>query len=163
MKKPSRNDVVAVVDDDPGVLQALADAFHLFGLRSARYTNAELLLQSLHPRQPILVTEEVPGFPVVQHLVGVVLDLNLPGLTGLEAARRLRARFPDLPMAVITALRPAQFATFGDWPKDVAYLRKPFDLDALEAALPQLLAEQALHGEHQAAGTLMPPPHPGAT
>lgn len=139
MKKPSRNDVVAVVDDDPGVLQALSDALGLYGLRCALYPTAEDLLAALHPRQPMVVTEDVPGFPVAHHLVGAVLDLNLPGISGLEVARKLRRPFPDLPLAIVTALNPSQFASFGDWPSGVAYLRKPFDLDALEAAFPLLV------------------------
>ena len=34
----------------------------------------------------------------------VVLDLMLPGIDGLEVCRRLRARDPDLPVVMLTAL-----------------------------------------------------------
>lgn len=59
----------------------------------------------------------------------VILDLGLPYLDGQEVGAQLRARYGEgLPLIVVTADRQGaeRAAALG-----AAYLRKPFDLDAL--------------------------------
>jgi two-component system, OmpR family, response regulator len=68
-----------------------------------------------------------------------ILDIGLPGLSGLEVLRRLRARKSHVPVLILTA-RDA----LGDRVRGLDlgaddYLAKPFDLPELEARLRALL------------------------
>jgi DNA-binding response OmpR family regulator len=77
--------------------------------------------------------------PAEFRLVGAVLDLNLPGITGIELARALRCLSPGLPLAIVTALNDDDRLRYGNPPSGIRCLKKPFDLDALEEALFPLL------------------------
>jgi CheY-like chemotaxis protein len=58
-------------------------------------------------------------------------DIVMPGpIDGMTLAGRARARFPDLPVVLATGYSQASEA-----PPGVEILQKPFDLDALAAAL----------------------------
>jgi len=72
-------------------------------------------------------------------LVGAVLDVNLPGVNGIDLAVMLRDMAPELPITIITALHDDERVRYGQPPLGIRCLRKPFDLDALEDALFPLL------------------------
>jgi two-component system OmpR family response regulator len=68
-----------------------------------------------------------------------ILDIGLPGLSGLEVLRRLRARKSTIPVLMLTALDTPQDQVRGlDLGAD-DYLAKPFDLPVLEARVRALL------------------------
>jgi len=160
MMKPSRPEqgtpraeeslqgIVAIVDDDPHISRALGMWLDLHGLRATHHTSAESLLQAIHPHDGQLflrigVAEQVE-FP----LVGAVLDLNLPGKSGIELANSLRQLQAGLPLALVTALREEERTRYGLPPAGVRCLKKPFDLDALEDALFPLMAHTAPQPAH---------------
>lgn len=69
----------------------------------------------------------------------VILDIGLPGMTGLEILRRLRARKSTLPVLMLTALDTMADRVRGlDLGAD-DYLAKPFDLPELEARVRALI------------------------
>lgn len=77
----------------------------------------------------------------------VVLDLNLPSMDGREVLRRVRSRWPDLPIVVVTtssseADREASFELGAD-----GFVVKPMSLHAYETLLDELV-EQWLPGDH---------------
>jgi signal transduction histidine kinase/CheY-like chemotaxis protein len=61
----------------------------------------------------------------------VLLDLTMPGLSGAETLRQIRAAYPNLPVIVLSGYAPKDSAI--DWSAlgDVAYLRKPVSIDLL--------------------------------
>lgn len=130
---------VAVVDDDIHISGALAWWLDLHGFHVTQHYSAESLLKAIHLEDGHLLTDVTKTNPIAYPLVGAVLDLNLPGITGFDLARTLRDMAPRLPLAIITALRDIERARYGTPPKDVRCLEKPFDLDALEYALFPLL------------------------
>jgi DNA-binding response OmpR family regulator len=136
--------IVAVVDDDPGILRALVSWLAYYQLRATHHSSGESLLSLLRARDGnLLMTVDVmDAVPFV--LAGAVLDVNLAGISGMEVARRLRALCPHLPIVVVTALPADALDRYGVLPEGVQCLRKPFDLDALEAALFPLLEQPAL-------------------
>jgi DNA-binding response OmpR family regulator len=136
--------IVAVVDDDPGILRALVSWLDYHQLRATHHSSGESLLSLLrHKDGNLLMTLGVmDAVPFV--LAGAVLDVNLAGISGIEVARRLRALCPNLPIVVVTALPPDDLERYGVLPEGVQCLRKPFDLDALEAALFPLLEQPVL-------------------
>jgi DNA-binding response OmpR family regulator len=69
----------------------------------------------------------------------VVLDLNLPGLSGLEILHNLRQRSNDTPVLILTARDTVDDRVRGLDAGADDYLVKPFDLDELNARLRALL------------------------
>lgn len=112
-----RNGIVALVEDDAALADNLTEALRGCGFAAVT-------------ARSVLETERLGVRPFA-----AVVDLRLPGGADGEAMRRLHAKFPDLPMVVITAhsdqAPPLQSA---------AIFRKPFDTAALLAAVERLHA-----------------------
>lgn len=65
----------------------------------------------------------------------VVLDINLPGMDGLEILRALRTRGDNTPVILLTARSETQERVAGLDAGADDYLVKPFEMDELEARL----------------------------
>jgi FixJ family two-component response regulator len=115
--------VIAVVDDDDQVRKAVVRLLCAAGLPARGYGSGSEFLRSWLTERPDCV----------------VLDLQMPGLSGLEVLRALDNADAHLPTIIITAHdEPAardECARRGA----AAYLRKPLDdrvlLDAIDKAL----------------------------
>jgi FixJ family two-component response regulator len=78
---------VFIVDDDAGVRDSLAMLLELKGFRTRTFAAAEAFLAEYRP--------EWPGC--------LVLDLRMPGMTGLELQAELARRGSTLPVIIVTA------------------------------------------------------------
>jgi FixJ family two-component response regulator len=110
--------IVFVVDDEPSVRLSMTRLLRSVGLEARTFTSAQEFLLSDRP--------DAPGC--------LILDVRLPGLSGLELQERLAAEKIDLPIIFVTG--------FGDIPMSVRamkagaieFLTKPFrEQDLLEA------------------------------
>ena len=138
-KITTRHGIVAIVDDDPQISRALGLWLELQDLRSIHHINGESLLHSIHQDDGGLTLHFAVTNTVSIPLVGAVLDLILPGITGIELAWALRRLSPALPIVLITALDEEERVRYGALPSGIHCLKKPFNLDALEDALFPLL------------------------
>jgi FixJ family two-component response regulator len=120
--------VVFVVDDDSSIREAIKNLISLVGLRVETFGTAQEFLRSKRP--------DVPGC--------VVLDVELPGLSGLDLQSELAAHGIKLPIIFITG--------YGDIPMSVRamkagaleFLTKPFrDQDLLNAIYQALERDRA--------------------
>ena len=68
-------------------------------------------------------------------LQAVVLDLNLPGMNGIDLVLTLRRLQPQLRMVMITAALEGALQARATDMQGVKVLAKPFGLESLEAAL----------------------------
>ena len=116
--------LVAVVDDDLSVRESLESLIRSVGLEVRLSASAEEFLRSPPPRKAACL----------------ILDVRLPGMSGIELHRRLVAKRCEVPVIFITAHASdsrARADAASDW--TVAYLTKPFSeddfLDAVNAAL----------------------------
>ena len=77
--------------------------------------------------QEVLIREYASGEELLRKLPAdtkiVFLDIEMPGLSGIEAARALRERYPDLCIFFVTAF--TQYAIEGYSVHAYAYLKKP--------------------------------------
>ena len=73
----------------------------------------------------------------------VLLDVRLPGLSGLETLERLRDRHPNLPVIVMTAYGNVETAIRSTALAARDYLLKPVDVPALKKLLDEILAHDA--------------------
>ena len=78
---------VAIVDDDANLCAAFADLLMSAGLAAEMFPSAEKFIQRARPE-------------AIRHLV---LDLGLPGMSGLDLLRHLRATGWSTPIVCITA------------------------------------------------------------
>ena len=116
--------LVAVVDDDISVRESLESLISSVGLGVTVSASAEEFLNSPYPRKADCL----------------ILDVRLPGMSGIELHHHLMTRKCNVPVIFITAHssdNDARSEAASEW--TVAYLTKPFDedelLDAVNAAL----------------------------
>jgi CheY-like chemotaxis protein len=106
---------ILVVDDEPQVGTMLSDILGEFGYvvqTAVRGAEALQLIPEFHPD-------------------AVLLDLQMPGMSGVETLEHLRRDHPHLPVVIVTANADVDVArgTLGQGAFD--YVRKPFELDVL--------------------------------
>ena len=113
---------ILLVDDDPLLRRSLVFNLEQAGYRVSTAASAEDAL-ALAERDP-------------PHLV--LLDIGLPGMDGLEALRRFRARM-DVPVIFLTARRRELEQVLGLELGTDDYVTKPFDRGVLLARLKAVL------------------------
>src|ERR1700724_4036480 len=69
----------------------------------------------------------------------VILDLNLPGIAGLDVLRNIRSRKPDLPVMVVTASSMVEERVRGLDAGADDYIAKPFAFAELAARIRAVL------------------------
>jgi two-component system nitrogen regulation response regulator GlnG len=117
-----------VVDDEQAICWGLAKLAAKLKHTATTASSAEQALD--------LSAEEKPD--------AIVLDIRLPGIDGLTAMPRFRARFGDVPIIVITAFGDLDNAVNAIRNGAFEYLTKPFDLKAAEHAIRRALASRQL-------------------
>jgi len=109
---------VFVVDDDASVREALGSLVRSVGLRVKIFSSAKEFLR-----------RETPDVPAC-----LVLDVRLPGLSGLELQRELAAANIQIPIIFITAHGDVPMTVRAMKAGAVEFLPKPFrDQDLLDA------------------------------
>lgn len=114
---------VLVVDDDPGIREALDRALRLEGFAVILCGDGEAAVRAVET-----------GCPHV-----LVLDLGLPGMSGTEVINRLRDDGQDLPICVLSARDELEDRVAGLRAGADDYVVKPFELEELLARLQALL------------------------
>src|SRR5262245_19334394 len=79
--------LVVVIEDDPASQKTLGRVLRAGGYEAAIYGSAEEFLST----------------PPVSPPIGLLLDLHLGGMSGLELQRRLRTEGSTIPVIIITA------------------------------------------------------------
>ena len=110
---------IAIVDDDPSVLMALTRALRVHGLRTRAYASAKEF-----------VTEIPDDLPAC-----LIVDLQMPDMTGLELLQYLRHREISIPSIVITAQGDAAMREHCEAAGAIAFFTKPWRNASLLAAI----------------------------
>ena len=119
------NQRILVVDDDPQMLGAVAAAFERRNYDVVQAENGAELVEQLANHGPFDL---------------IVADVSMPWMDGLKALSSMRAAGLATPVIVITALREQQLPSQVRALSPAVLLRKPFDLDELEAAVAKLMS-----------------------
>lgn len=69
----------------------------------------------------------------------VVLDIEMPGMTGLEAIKRIKAADPQVPVIIMTAFGTTERVIEAMKNGAFDYLEKPFDIDKLKSVIQEAL------------------------
>ena len=118
-----KNALVSVVDDDESVRESLPDLLREFGFAALAFSSAEEFLAS----------------DSVDQTKCLILDIGMPGMTGVDLQRELTLRRQEIPIVFITANRDDDVRPKVMEQGAVECLYKPFSdtalLDALNTAL----------------------------
>jgi FixJ family two-component response regulator len=118
---------VFIVDDDAAICAGLCDLLESAGLKTGSYSSAEAFLESWDPAMPGCL----------------VLDVRLPGMSGMELHSKLAESGASIPVIIMTA--------HGDMPMvrkalkagAVEFLIKPFQDEELLQAVEQAFAQDS--------------------
>lgn len=110
---------VAVVDDDEAVRRALLRLLRSVGIAARAYAGGADFLAALDDGHPCCV----------------VLDVHMPGLSGLEVQARLAALAPKVGVIIITGHQTAVEQAQAQLHQPLAYLGKPVDDQAILDAI----------------------------
>jgi FixJ family two-component response regulator len=116
--------LIMIVDDDEAIRDALTSLLRSVGWRTEGFTSAEAFLQSgqMHTTACLL------------------LDMQLPGISGLELQRQLRSSQARMPIIFITAHGNEAMRAQALQAGAVAFFAKPFSDTALLEAIHTALA-----------------------
>ncbi|CAB3744672.1 Response regulator protein TmoT [Achromobacter ruhlandii] len=122
MNAPDQSPLVYLVDDDDAVRDALALLLRTVGLRSEGHADPQQFLAQLSP----------------QAIGCVVLDIRMPGISGLDVLARL-AEASDLPVVMLTGHANVDLCRRAFKGGAMEFLQKPVDddifLDAVQSAV----------------------------
>ncbi|MEM1096756.1 MAG: response regulator, partial [Bacteroidota bacterium] len=69
-------------------------------------------------------------------------DINMPGMTGLELLRRIKANPPPVPVCMMTAYGSPEYRAQAQAAAADGYITKPIDFGALKERIRALVAER---------------------
>lgn len=125
---------VFVVDDDPAVRESTALFMQSAGLTCLAFPSAADFLEAYEPGTPGCL----------------VLDIRMPGMTGIELQRRLDELGATIPVIFLTAFADVPTAVGALKAGAVDFLQKPICPDALLERVQEALQRDAKHRSRQA-------------
>ena len=120
--------LIWIIDDEPAICYALRTNLEDDRHRVEVFSAAESALKSLPKQQPDLI----------------LLDVRLPGASGLEVLETLKRDFPQIPVILMTAFGDLQTAVQAVQGDAFEYLTKPFDLETVMQAVRRALAQRQM-------------------
>jgi cyclic di-GMP phosphodiesterase len=111
--------MILIVEDDPIARRALQSLFAANGYPSRTVSSAEDALEAL------------AGSP--EHPELVLIDIDLPGMSGLQLLKAVQAQHPGVSCSLMSANDEARPA--GDAPRAVPFFPKPLDWKHLLASV----------------------------
>ena len=144
-RQPAINDgagtqpVVFVVDDDEGMRKGLGNLLRSVGLRAETFATA-----------PDFLAVELPHAPCC-----LILDVRLPGLSGLDFQAKLASAKIEIPVIFITGHGDIPMTVRAMKAGAIEFLTKPFrDQDLLDAVQVALERDKARHRNADAIAAL---------
>ena len=136
---PEANASVLIIDDDPEFRDSVVRLLRTVGLDTQQFSSVSDFLKADPPNGPTCL----------------VLDVRLPGRSGLELQRELAAANRQLPIIFITAHGDIPMTVRAMKGGAVEFLTKPFrDQDLLDAIEAGLARDRARRESDKALGTL---------
>jgi two-component system, OmpR family, response regulator RegX3 len=121
------SDKILVVDDEPAIVDAVAYALRASGFDVDAFGDGETALEAAR----------ADGYDVL------VLDVRLPGLSGIEICRRLRSE-SDVPILILTAMDAEVDRVLGLEAGADDYVTKPFSVAELVSRVRAILRRREL-------------------
>lgn len=128
------NQTIYVVDDDQDVRDSLKWLLESVGLQVSCYDTAMAFIEAYQPGSPGCI----------------VMDVRMPGMSGVQAQKKLPEHQIDLPVIMISAHGSIDMAVTAMTQGAVTFLEKPFNdqalIDHVQAALEKDSSNRAQQG-----------------
>ena len=115
--------LISIVDDDESMREAIQSLLRSVGFRAKTFASGEQFLQS----------------DQIENTACLILDVRMPGMSGLDLQRRLMATQCRIPIVFVTAHGEEEALSRALQEGAVDFLLKPFSeealLNAIQAAL----------------------------
>ena len=119
------NDSVWIVDDDKSIRWIIRKALDQKGIKTNEFNNSNEAINEFNRSKPSLI----------------ISDINMPGESGIEFLKKVKLKFPDIPIVIMTAYSDLESTLdsykFGAY----EYITKPFDVDMLLNLIDKILKE----------------------
>jgi DNA-binding NtrC family response regulator len=118
---------ILVVDDEPSIRRILQVAFEKVGYACLTAEDADEAMATIKSDAPDCV----------------VTDVTMPGRTGYELLKEIKAHNEELPVVIVTAYGTIPQAVQAIRDGAFEYVTKPFDLDVLKKVVASALSQEA--------------------
>lgn len=125
-----RRPVVAIVDDDPRLLESLENLLESAGYVARCFSSAEALLSSGLSDVNVLIT-----------------DIGMPGTDGFQLRDLVKKAHPEMPVFLITGRH--EIADQDRAQGINGFFRKPFDGQVLLTAVGNAVRDREVEGGHE--------------
>ena len=116
---------ILLVEDSPEVSLITVEYLTELGHQVVAVVDAELAVEKVS----------------AQRFDAVMTDVSLPGMSGIDLAKTLIARYPGLPVVIASGYGSLNVdLLLGEKRKNILLLPKPYDMDTLEKTLTQAAA-----------------------
>jgi len=115
--------LISIVDDDESMREAVKSLIRSVGFRTETFSSAEQFLK----------------YDYIEKIDCLILDVRMPGMSGLELQRQLGEAFWQTPIVFITAHEEARAQALKDGA--VGFLTKPFAEQDLLNAITQCIEQ----------------------
>jgi DNA-binding NtrC family response regulator len=126
-------ETIIVADDDPYIQEALQDRLDTLGYRVSLAADGQQALEILEHKDPQLI----------------LLDIEMPGMKGLDVLKEIRRRESDIPVIMITAYGSIDLAVQAMKEGAYDFIPKPFDPGHVALVVEKAMERQRLKGEVQ--------------
>lgn len=124
MTEVSESPTIFVVDDDPSMRRSLRRLVEAAGFRVETFAGAREFLATFRPRRKSCL----------------LLDVQMPGMNGLELQRELTQRGAGIPIIVMSGYANPRMEADARRGGALAFLEKPFEEEALLESIQEALA-----------------------
>lgn len=112
-----------IVDDQTGIRLLLDEIFRTEGHLTTLVANGLKAIQEMEEKTPDCV----------------LLDMNMPGMDGLEVLRRMKQRWPEVPVLMMTAYSDSELQDEIIRNGANAFFEKPFNIAELVSTVNEIL------------------------
>lgn len=116
---PPMNTVISVIDDDPSMSRMLQRVIAAAGFEVVRFASAEDFLNSV----------------ALDDSACLILDVNLPGMSGMDLQRHLNASGRQVPIIFISGQADETIKSRLLAAGAAGFFNKPFSIDSLLATV----------------------------
>ena len=121
-------ETILVADDDPYIQEALQDRLETLGYRVSLAADGQQALEILEHQDPQLI----------------LLDIEMPGMKGLDVLKEIRRRESDIPVIMITAYGSIDLAVQAMKEGAYDFIPKPFDPGHVALVVEKAMERQRL-------------------
>ncbi len=130
---PKRPFALLLVDDEPNVLSSLKRIFRKSPYQVETAANGLEALEVLG-RQPV---------------DAAMVDLMMPGMSGMELLERMRKQYPTVRVVILTGIGGVKEAVTAIQMGAVDFLQKPYEVETIEACIHQIFHIWRLEEENR--------------